>query len=284
MRFSVVTPSFHQLGWLKRCVRSVGDQEGVEVEHIVQDAGTGPELETWVREHSRARLFVEKDGGMYDAVNRGMDRAQGEILAYLNCDEQYLPGALQAVSRAFEEHPKVDLIVGDVLVLDADSRLNSFWRVTPLRHLYLSTDHLYALTCATFFRRKIWEAGVRFRPELKAVADGQWFLNVLERGFRSRNLRRYTSTFTQTGENLGTGTAASQERAEWLAKLPWWKRALTPLFRRARQLEKFLVGGYSSKAIAYEVYAQDDAERRTGFRCERPSGRFAVPEVTTKSE
>src|SRR3954464_6365046 len=75
MRFSIVTPSFRQLAWLKRAVRSVADQQGVELEHIIQDAGTGPELEEWVRTHSAARLFVEKDRGMYDAVNRGLARA-----------------------------------------------------------------------------------------------------------------------------------------------------------------------------------------------------------------
>src|SRR3954464_10648572 len=101
MQFSIVTPSFRQLSWLKRAVRSVADQKGVEVEHIIQDAGTGPELETWVRENSNAQLFVEKDNGMYDAVNRGLARAQGEICAYLNCDEQYLPGTLEKVAQCF---------------------------------------------------------------------------------------------------------------------------------------------------------------------------------------
>jgi len=97
MLFSIVTPSFRQLDWLKRCVRSVADQS-VEHEHIVQDAGTGPQLDEWVGASSPARLFVERDKGMYDAVNRGFARASGEIFAYLNCDEQYLPGALAAVA------------------------------------------------------------------------------------------------------------------------------------------------------------------------------------------
>ena len=79
MRFSIITPSYRQLAWLKRCVRSVADQAGVEVEHIVQDAGSGPELEAWVRGHSRAQLCVEADRGMYDAINKGMARASGEV-------------------------------------------------------------------------------------------------------------------------------------------------------------------------------------------------------------
>src|SRR3954471_24052752 len=112
MQFSIVTPSFRQLGWLKRCVRSIGDQQGVEVEHIIQDAGTGPELDAWVTKHSKAQLHVEKDSGMYDAINRGLSRASGDILAFLNCDEQYLPGTLEAVGKVFEAHPEIDFVIG----------------------------------------------------------------------------------------------------------------------------------------------------------------------------
>src|SRR6476620_6743048 len=133
MQFSIVTPSFRQLGWLKRCVKSIADQEGVAVEHIIQDAGSGPELEEWIRANSQAQLFVEKDSGMYDAVNRGMARAKGEYLAFLNCDEQYLPGTLQRVKKACAENPWADAVAGDFLMLDGNNQLISFRKVTPLR-------------------------------------------------------------------------------------------------------------------------------------------------------
>src|SRR5271155_3382250 len=104
MRFSVVTPSFRQSQWLKLCVASVADQ-GVEVEHIVQDACSDDGTLDWLLTDPRVKAFSEKDAGMYDAVNRGLRRASGQILSYLNCDEQYLPGALQAVGDYFERHP-----------------------------------------------------------------------------------------------------------------------------------------------------------------------------------
>src|SRR5580658_5685732 len=104
MRFSVVTPSFRQSLWLKLCVASVADQ-GVEVEHIVQDACSDDGTLDWLLTDPRVQAFSEKDAGMYDAVNRGLRRASGEILSYLNCDEQYLPGALRAVETHFESHP-----------------------------------------------------------------------------------------------------------------------------------------------------------------------------------
>jgi glycosyltransferase involved in cell wall biosynthesis len=89
---SIVTPSFQQLDWLQLAIASVADQTGTEHEHIVQDAGT-PGVEKLFHGIG-AKLFVEKDKGLYDAVNRGLTKARGEICAYLNCDEQYLPGTL----------------------------------------------------------------------------------------------------------------------------------------------------------------------------------------------
>src|SRR5690348_16281526 len=96
MTFSIITPSFRNSDWLKLCIASVADQ-GVTAEHIVQDAGSDDGTQEWLLKDARVRAFAEKDGGMYDAVNRGLRRATGEILAYLNCDEQYLPGALSTV-------------------------------------------------------------------------------------------------------------------------------------------------------------------------------------------
>ena len=87
-------------------VASVADQ-GVEAEHIVQDACSNDGTLEWLLTDPRVKAFSEKDAGMYDAVNRGLRRASGEILSYLNCDEQYLPGALpHAVAAYFERHPE----------------------------------------------------------------------------------------------------------------------------------------------------------------------------------
>ena len=89
------------LEWLKLCAASVADQHGVTFEHIVQDGGTGPALDEWASTRPSLRCFHERDQGMYDAINRGIRRATGEIFAYLNCDEQYLPGALRRVQQFF---------------------------------------------------------------------------------------------------------------------------------------------------------------------------------------
>jgi glycosyltransferase involved in cell wall biosynthesis len=92
----------------------VADQ-GVDVEHIVQDGGSDDGTREWAAADSRIKFFMEKDAGMYDAINRGWRRATGEILSYLNCDEQYLPGALARAGHFFSAHPEVDMVFGTSL-------------------------------------------------------------------------------------------------------------------------------------------------------------------------
>lgn len=110
MDFTVVTPSFNQLDQLSCCIGSIADQEGVSVEHIVQDGGTEGFLEfaqrmrdQWPDRPGYRRIMVtEKDGGMYDAINRGFEKGKGAFCAYLNCDEQYLPETLKRVVQALD--------------------------------------------------------------------------------------------------------------------------------------------------------------------------------------
>src|SRR5438876_12243892 len=116
--FSIVTPSYRSGQWLRLCIASVADQQGVQLEHIVQDSCSDDGTQEWLPKDSRVQSFIEKDQGMYDAVNRGFRRASGDLLAYLNCDEQYLPGALGEVAQFFETHPEVEVLFADAVVID----------------------------------------------------------------------------------------------------------------------------------------------------------------------
>src|SRR6516225_8220408 len=109
MSWSILTPSFRSGQWLKLCIASVADQ-AVPLEHIVQDGGSDDGTLDWLPADLRVKVFVEKDQGMYDALNRGLRRAGGDFLAWLNCDEQYLPSAVQRAGVFFERHPEVDVL------------------------------------------------------------------------------------------------------------------------------------------------------------------------------
>jgi len=276
MRFSVITPSYQNSSWLKLCVASVADQ-AVPVEHIVQDAGSTDGTLDWLLADPRVKAFVEKDRGMYDAINRGLARAQGDILSYLNCDEQYLPGALADVAEFFDAHPELEVLFCDFIVVNPQGEYLFHRKVqTPLKN-HLRISHLPAYSCGMFFRRRlIHETPVLFNPELRAVGDGDWVLRLLERATRMGVLRRFTSVFTMGDDNLGLSETALREAREMHARAPGWVRALKPVWILQHRLRRIAGGIYRQPPFSFSLYTQAQPGR-IERHVARPTGRWQVP-------
>lgn len=264
MRFSIVTPSYRQSDWLKLCVASVADQ-GVEHEHIVQDAGSDDGTLDWLLKDPRVSAHVEKDSGMYDALNRGLRKAGGDVLSYLNCDEQYLPGALQKVQAYFEAHPNVEIVFGDVINIKPSGDYLSFRRMqTPLLY-HTWTCHLSTLTCATFFRRSILERGFLFDAAWKIGGDGEWMVRLLRAGVLMGTIRDFTSTFTVTGENLGSSGPARTEALALRRTAPGWARSIRSLLILHHRMRRLLGGMYFGKPGSYCIYTRESLPARRKF-------------------
>jgi glycosyltransferase involved in cell wall biosynthesis len=263
MLFSIITPSFRQLDWLGLCAASIADQ-GVKVEHRVQDAGS-PGIEEWAKAHPGVKVTVETDDGMYDAINRGLRKATGEICAYLNCDEQYLPDTLQKVGDYFEKNPSVDVLFGDAILTDAQLQPLSYRRaVTPLRwHTLLRP--LGVLTCSTFFRRKIVDEGVLFDPSWKIVGDKAWVLNLLDRGYRISVMPEPLAIFAFTGANLSHLQASHEERRRWEKDFSAGFRWLRPAVQLHHAWRKWRAGAYHTFTDSLRYYQWSDVSRRTAF-------------------
>jgi glycosyltransferase involved in cell wall biosynthesis len=267
---SIVTPSFRNSNWLKLCIASVADQ-GVGAEHIVQDAGSDDGTLGWLPQDERVKTFVEKDRGMYDGVNRGLRRAQGGVLAYLNCDEQYLPGTLKSVQGFFERNPEIEVVFGDIVVVDDKGDYLFHRKVqVPMKH-HTWVSHLPTLTCATFFRRKlVAEEGILFNPDLRDVGDGEWMLRLLKRGTRMAVMRHFTSVFTMTGANMSARPNAQRERLALFNSAPLWARKMKPLLVLHHRLRRLAGGIYSQKPFSYDLYTLASPERRVRREVSRP--------------
>src|SRR5881275_1897020 len=116
---------------------------------------------------------------MYDAVNRGLEKAAGEICGYLNCDEQYLPQTLAKVAAFFKKNPKTDVLFGDAILVDQTGQALSYRRTILPERLHTRLVHLNTLTCATFFRRSLIERGFLFDPSYKLIGDAVWVHRLL---------------------------------------------------------------------------------------------------------
>jgi len=271
MKISVVTPSFRNSRWLKLCIASVADQRGVDVEHIVQDACSDDGTQDWLPQDKRIKAFIEKDAGMYDAINRGWHRATGDVVSHLNCDEQYLPGALQAVADYFQRNPETDILVADTVIVDAEGKFiccrKSLTPLPGLIWLYNPT-----LTSAIFIhRRVIHEHGLLFDTRWRYLGDAFWMAEAVRRRLNFGVLRRYTSTFADTGENLCLIPAAQREREIKVSLTPMWiRRCQWPLVQvnRARNL---LRGAYRQSPFAYSLYTHASPSQRVEIRVANPT-------------
>ncbi len=277
-KISIITPSFRSSSWLKLCIASVADQ-AVPREHIVQDAGSDDGTLDWLKHDSRVQAHVEKDRGMYDAVNRGYRRAQGDLLAYLNCDEQYLPGALAKVVEFFGTHPDVDVVFGDCLVVDARGEYLCERRaLTPqLLHTW-SASNLAFLTAATFLRRRVLDRHqLWFNADYRDAGDQDWALRLVKAGLKTAVLPEFLSIFTETGNNMNLGANATRERRKFHAAAPVWVRGMAPLAVLHFRLRRWLAGHYRCKPHDYAIYTQESLDRRRQFHVAHPTFRWVRP-------
>ncbi len=273
LTLSVITPSFRQPDWLRLCAASVADQtgDGLTVEHIVQDAQSGPEVAEALQPFPRAQLFSEKDDGMYDAIHRGWQRATGDIVCWLNCDEQYLPGALALVADHFRAHPETEVLFADAFVVDPAGRYVCSRQVlVPL--LYHSwICHVGTLSCATFFRRDLLDRGFLPNPRWRTVGDADLIVRLLRARVRMEVLRAYTSVFVDTGENLSLRPEAIRECAELAATAPRWAQALRRFWVVLHRVRRLLHGLYAPQPFSAAIYTPDSPDRRVQLDVSRPT-------------
>jgi glycosyltransferase involved in cell wall biosynthesis len=274
---SIVTPSRNNSEWLKLCIASVADQ-GLALEHIVQDGGSTDGTLSWLLDDARVKAISAPDRSMYEAINRGLARTSGEILAYLNCDEQYLPGALANVLRFFEENPEVDIVFGDAVVVNSNGNFICYRKtVTPQTLHTWVNGNLSIFTCSTFFRRRLLKKGLTFNPSVRMVGDTEWLLRVIESGARMSLLRQYTSAFTMTGRNIGFTQEARREHEQFYGSAPLWARVLKRPIIWHHWLRRFANGAYSQGPFSYSIYTRSRPDERTTFRVDAPNFRWRTP-------
>ncbi|MCX7869801.1 MAG: glycosyltransferase, partial [Terrimicrobiaceae bacterium] len=230
--------------------------------HLLHDGGSSDGSAELLRELPGLRTSFGPDEGMYDAINRCWLRAQGDILAYLNCDEQYLPGVLARVAVLFERHPRVDIIFGDAILLDASGRPVAWRRVLTPSRAHTRCAHLATMSCSMFFRRRLLAQGLFFDTRWKAIGDAEWVHRALGLGARTLAPGIALAAFALTGANLGASPAALEEAARWKAGAPGWQQKLTPALRLAHWLRKALHGAYFPRRFDSALYSPQNPARR----------------------
>jgi glycosyltransferase involved in cell wall biosynthesis len=176
---TIVTPSFNQGRFLERTIRSVLEQGYPNLEYMVMDGASTDDSVEIIRKYADRLTYWTSvpDGGQSAAINAGWRMATGDIIAWQNSDDVYLPGALHAIGEAFMEHPDAVLIYGQTQRIDADGMplgtIGSAFR----RRTLLYSHQLIPLTSA-FFRRSAVEAVGLLDESLHYSMDLDLFLRL----------------------------------------------------------------------------------------------------------
>lgn len=263
--FTVITPSFNMLPYLRRCCASVGDQRGISVQHLVIDGGSVDGSAEWLRSRRPDSSVIEPDEGMYDALNKGLERARGDYVCYLNCDEQHLPGALARAGRYFATHADIDVLFGGILLVRPDGTLIAHRKPYAVRAFYIRHAHLYVPPAAMFLRRRVLEAGLRFDKRYRTIGDMVFVLELLARQFRVGCLPDYFTAFTQRDCNLGGSNQAKQELTAFRRRQLGARRILSPLVNCCRRLEKLMAGGFTTYLPLRYALVDGASESRREF-------------------
>jgi glycosyltransferase involved in cell wall biosynthesis len=213
-RFSIVVPTYNHARWIDTALRSILDQGVDGVEILVMDAvSTDGTAEILAGYGDRIVWHRRPDRGQADAINQGMALARGEIVAWLNSDDTYLPGALRRVDAAFAAEPELDFVYGDALEIDEEGTIltpNLFTEDCSRDRFYFSHDYICQPTL--FLRRRRLPAIGPLRVDLRWFLDYQWITRFFAAGLRGRRLPHF---FAANRDHPSTKTNSGGFRRWW---------------------------------------------------------------------
>lgn len=235
---SIITPSFNQAAYLETCIRSVLSQDCPNLEYIIVDGGsTDGSVEIIKKYLNRLSWWVsEKDNGQAEAINKGLARARGEIVAWLNSDDYYLPGAVSAAVRALEMHPHVAMVYGDMLAVDESGQT-----INVFRYRQLTLEDLLCFQIigqpAVFMRRVALEQAGGLDPAYHCLLDHHLWLRLATQGDLLHVPQIWAAARDHPqAKNRVRAVEFGREAfriLDWAKKQPDLARALTPILHRA---------------------------------------------------
>jgi glycosyltransferase involved in cell wall biosynthesis len=235
---SIITPSFNQASYLEQTLRSVLDQDHADIEYLVVDGGSADGSVDIIKKYApRLAYWVsEKDSGQADAINKGMARAKGDIVAWLNSDDYYLPGAVSAAVKTFDENPDAILVYADMLAVD--ERGQTF---NTLRYRQLTLEDLLCFQIigqpAVFMRRAAFEKASGLDLSYHFLLDHHLWIRIAAQGRILHVPQMWSAArYHAAAKNRAQAAAFGKEAfriLEWAKTYPPTSYLLTSISHRA---------------------------------------------------
>jgi glycosyltransferase involved in cell wall biosynthesis len=201
-KISIVTPTFNSEKYLEETILSVINQNYPNLEYIIIDGGSTDGTIDIIKKYEKCLSYwiSEPDNGMYDAIQKGFNKATGEIMAWINSDDKYHPNAFNIVSEIFESIQEINWIVGQPSFYNNKGicvKISPPNRWSDIKFYVGNYQWLQQENC--FWRKKLWEqSGSEFSKEYKYANDFElwckffkysklYTINIPLAGFRIHN-------------------------------------------------------------------------------------------------
>jgi glycosyltransferase involved in cell wall biosynthesis len=197
VKFSIITPSFNQADYLEETIKSIWSQKGnFAIEHIVMDGKSTDKSVNILKRYERllkqkkfpvkckALRFIwksERDRGQTDAINKGLQLTTGAILAYLNSDDTYCPGAFQKVTNFFQRHPHSKVVFGDYWKIDQNSKRLSRQACRPFSKNDILNRGNPVGQPTVFFKKEVYEQIGEFNAQYRYCMDYDYWCRIVKK-------------------------------------------------------------------------------------------------------
>src|SRR3990167_807461 len=217
-KITIVTPSYNQGNFLEATIQSVLNQNYSNLEYIVIDGGSQDASSQIIKKHESYLSYAvsEQDQGQSHAIQKGFDQCTGgcnDIMAYLNSDDTYLPGALEFVANYFHQHPEVDMIYGHRVLIDEHGNEIGRWFTPHHNHYNLSVlDYVPQETM--FWRKRFYDKIGGIDPGFHFAMDWDLLLRIQESGAVIKRVPYFLACFrvhTQQKTNIQMSTIGEIE-------------------------------------------------------------------------
>lgn len=213
-KISIVIPSYNQGQFIAETIQSIVAHVNIDIELIVVDGGSTDNTLDVIDDYSSyiSTWVSEKDRGQAHAINKGFAMATGDIFAWLNSDDMYLPGAInEAISRL--DTTKAELMFGNSLLFDI--RKESMWGSNVIQEAASYDLKLvdFIIQPSAFWTRKAWEQVGKLNESLHYTFDWDWFIRAELSGVAFKNTTKYLSLY-RVHDSHKTGTGGESRKKE----------------------------------------------------------------------